>query len=82
MQQLGMSTSSASLADTNPLAAKAYLTIQTPESLDKARNLISLVDHDYSDKVVSTLLRLEVFAHEQAPVPGEYFEGERKFVAT
>lgn len=32
--------------------------------------------------MVSTLLHLEVFAHEEAPVPGEYFEGKSSILAS
>lgn len=52
---------------------------KTADAMEKARHIVAVIDHSYSDKLITTLLRLEVLATEQEPSPTAYFDGKSMF---
>lgn len=49
--------------------------IRKPEATAKAKELIRIIEQSYSDKLISTVLRLEVLAVQQDPQAADYFDG-------
>jgi hypothetical protein len=47
--------------------------LKTPEAVDKAKHIVGIIDHSYSDKLIGTLLKLEVLSNEQSPNAADYF---------
>ena len=50
--------------------------MNTPESLEEAKKLLSFIDQGYPDKLVAPLLRLEILGMEKKPDAQIYFDGK------
>lgn len=51
--------------------------VKSDEAIAQARHLVEAVEHSYSDKLVTTMLKLEVLSMEKEPQPVEYYDGKR-----
>lgn len=55
------------------LLVKSLLAMDKDESKNKAHDLVSLMETDYADKMVVSLLKLELLTSNQCPDPEAYF---------
>jgi hypothetical protein len=68
------------LSDTAPdlklstlhLLTKSLLELRTPEALNKIQSLLQLMEAEFGDKMIVSLLKLEVLAADSKPEPGIY----------
>jgi hypothetical protein len=49
--------------------------LKTPETVEKAKHIVGIIDHSYSDKLIAALLKLEVLSNEESPNAADYFGG-------
>ncbi|QDS73641.1 hypothetical protein FKW77_002299 [Venturia effusa] len=56
------------------LLTKALMLTRTPESLEKAKVMLDFIDMDYSDKMVTSLLRLELLSCDPQPDAEQYYK--------
>ncbi|TID24359.1 SPO22-domain-containing protein [Venturia nashicola] len=64
------------------LLTKALMLMRTPESLEKARVMLDFIDMDYSDKMVTSLLRLEFLSSSPQPDAERYYRTLSKMLRT
>jgi hypothetical protein len=55
------------------LLTKSHLALDTPESVAKAQDLVELMEADYGDKLLVSLLRLEILSTQAQPDADVYY---------